>query len=94
LLDLVKVFKRYNQKCALASFFGPHGIRVLFYVALPIVQSTVKLNKSYIRQFSIHCRLCVPKIIRFGQSIWKIQAKMCVGLSFFGPHGRCCTHTV
>jgi len=38
LLDLVKVFKRYKQKCALASIFGPHGITCIlgnvYYTAM------------------------------------------------------------
>jgi len=58
---------------------------VLFYVAPPTV---VQLNKvkSYIRLFVRNWCLWVPKIIRFGQSVWKIQAKMWVG-PIFGPHG-------
>jgi len=33
--------------------------------------------------FDITCRLCMPKIVRFGQIIWKIQAKMWVGPIFW-----------
>ena len=54
--------------------------------------TSVRSSKCNIRLFLfvLNCCLCVPKIIRFGQSIWTIQAKMCVEplASFFGPRGR------
>ena len=56
---------------------------VLFYVAPPTV---VASTKSYIRLFVINYCLCLPKIIRFSQSVWKVQTKMWVG----HPHGIQC----
>ena len=38
-------------------------------------RSTVKSSEGYIRLFVINCWLCVPKIVRLGQSVWKVQAK-------------------
>jgi len=43
-------------------------------------RSTVKSSNSYSGLFVINCRLC--QNIRLGQSVWKIQTNMSVGLMF------------
>jgi len=48
-------------------------------------RSIFELSKSYIEVFITNYCLSVPKMIRFGQSVWKIQAKTCIDL-IFGPH--------
>ena len=68
-------------------YWAPH---LYAYCSMPRhihhVRPTVKLSEVYTRLFAI-CRLCImymPKIITFGQGVWKIHSK-CALASFFGP---------
>ena len=50
-----------------------------------------EITREYIRLFvinSLNCPLCVPKIIKFDESVWKMQAKytLSVYLASFLAH--------